>query len=509
MLVSLCVIVAGVVQLSAPIASWGGGLLLGLLTARGLSFLHVLRVRTSGLEMVWVEPQRRARATRGRALELSAELRNRDGRAVRFEGLNALSAPALSVAVSPDRGEVPAGAALRLRLRVFPARVGRHGLFGLNVQLCGSAGLFQIPLAFSNPFGVEVLPDERGFCASRSRKRSSPTIDEHLSGRRPGDSNEVRELREHRPGDAFKRIAWKASARRARLLVREYESFEQERVWIVVNASSELGRGELGRAPLDRALDAAAGLARRALDAGHLVGLAVVAGARVQWLDPQGGRAHARRIRELLASATCLLAPERSGLDKAQVAVRVFEHISACWPQMARGLGPRDTALLSERARAAQRMAPFPAASLSGASGAEASLRSYLAAFGIGAPGRLEPEGAASNASMVESLTQLSRMRRGPTTLHVLSPIPDTLALAAMGPAFRALGRRRVHCEWLWLAELDNGVGAAPSAALDLVNTANQMRVVVARQQARRVLSGLGVGLAPCHPEPQPERARA
>lgn len=508
-LVSLCVIVAGVVQLSAPIVSWGGGLLLGLLIARGLSFLHVLRVRTSGLEMVWAEPQRSAQATRGEAIELSAELRNRDGRAVRVEGLNVLSSPALSVAVSPLRGEIPGGAALALRLRVLPPRVGRHGLFGLNLQLCGSAGLFQIPLSFSNPFGVEVLPDSRGPAGSRSRNRAQSATEELLAGRRPGDSNEVRELRDHRPGDPFKRVAWKASARRGRLLVREYESFEQQRVWLVVNASSELALGEPGWAPLDQALDAAARLGTRALEAGHVVGVAVVTGARVQWLDPQGGRGQARRIREFLASATCLLAPQRSGLDNAQVAARVFEHLSTCWPQMAEGIGSRDTALLSERARAAQRMAPFPTVSLPGASGAEATLRSYLAAFGIGAPARLEPEGPASNASMVECLTQLSKARRGPSALCVIAPIPDTLALTATGPAFRALGRRRVQSEWLWLPALDSAVGGGPSAAFDLLRAANQMRAAVTRQQARRVLARFGVGLRPCQAEQRSERARA
>ena len=43
---------------------------------------------------------------------------------------------------------------------------------------------------------------------------------------RPGfvPPREIRELREHMPGDPFKKIAWKASARRGRLLVRARRS---------------------------------------------------------------------------------------------------------------------------------------------------------------------------------------------------------------------------------------------------------------------------------------------
>ena len=39
-----------------------------------------------------------------------------------------------------------------------------------------------------------------------------------------GSGTELRELRELRPGDPFKSIAWKASARSGKLLVREVES---------------------------------------------------------------------------------------------------------------------------------------------------------------------------------------------------------------------------------------------------------------------------------------------
>ena len=60
----------------------------------------------------------------------------------------------------------------------------------------------------------------------------------------------LRELREHQPGDPFRRIAWKASARRGVLLVRDFEREERDVIWLVLQASVDLWSGPLGRAPL-------------------------------------------------------------------------------------------------------------------------------------------------------------------------------------------------------------------------------------------------------------------
>ena len=52
-----------------------------------------------------------------------------------------------------------------------------------------------------------------------------------------GDGYELRELRDHQPGDPFKRIAWKASARHGTLLVRDHEREERDVVWLLLDAS--------------------------------------------------------------------------------------------------------------------------------------------------------------------------------------------------------------------------------------------------------------------------------
>ena len=152
------VVVVGILLFQPAIVAWGGALIVGLCLARAITLLSVARVRTAGFEMVWRTAGRSLRVTRGHTVELLAEVRNRDTRAVRFAALRVLAAPSLRIEVFPASGEVPAGGRLEVTVKVRPLRVGRHGLFGLGLEMQGGSGLFEVPLTFANPFGIEVLP---------------------------------------------------------------------------------------------------------------------------------------------------------------------------------------------------------------------------------------------------------------------------------------------------------------------------------------------------------------
>ncbi len=65
-----------------------------------------------------------------------------------------------------------------------------------------------------------------------------------------GDGTEIREIRDIAPGDSFRKIAWKASARRGRLMVREMEVDERDVIWVVVDVAAEGWSGPIGDAPL-------------------------------------------------------------------------------------------------------------------------------------------------------------------------------------------------------------------------------------------------------------------
>src|SRR5437667_2069591 len=105
----LAVVGLGLVLQQPAVLAWGGAMLVGLAIARAVTLLGVSRVRAAGFEMLWREEGRSRRVPRGHAIEIAAEVRNRDTRAARYIALRALASPALDVEITPSGGEVPAG----------------------------------------------------------------------------------------------------------------------------------------------------------------------------------------------------------------------------------------------------------------------------------------------------------------------------------------------------------------------------------------------------------------
>src|SRR5262249_50110097 len=138
--------------------AWGGSMIIGLAMARAVTRFAVLRLRAAGLEMAWRTAGRSLSTARGTQLEIRAEPRNRELNPVRFTALRGVAASPPGIQVEPKEGEVPAGGALELLLRVETPRVGRHGIHGLALEIQGPREAFEVPLAFASPLGVAVLP---------------------------------------------------------------------------------------------------------------------------------------------------------------------------------------------------------------------------------------------------------------------------------------------------------------------------------------------------------------
>jgi uncharacterized protein (DUF58 family) len=450
-LTAVAVLALGIVGERPSVVAWAGALLLGLAIARAVTLLAVARVRSAGFEMLWHEPGRSARASVGQTLELKAHVRNRDDRAARYIGLRSVHSPHLQVELEPSFGEVPAGGRLLVTVKVTPRRVGRHGLYGLSLEVRGGPGLYEVPLTFSNPHGVEVLPEVYVTQARPARGgRSRSHAEAGIPGQYPRGHYELREIRDYVAGDPFKRLAWKASARRGRLMVREFEQEERDVVWLVLDASVELWAGESGGAPLDHAIGQLASLATRHVQQGHKVGLCIVAARRLAWLSPESGPAHCARLLAALSFDSGCIDADRSGLDEAEVGLRVLEHVRPLEPSAATLQTKDNLDRLNQAAQAALTRAPFRgvepprAASLR-----EQQLRTYLAAFGLDSPARLEPDRTRTDATLASELTRILRHKPRPNQIVICSPLPDPDAQAALLTGLGALPRRGCRLCWL------------------------------------------------------------
>jgi uncharacterized protein (DUF58 family) len=491
-LVGLLLLVVGVALGKPAILSWGGAIIVGLQIARAVTLLSVARVRAAGFEMLWTEPERCSRTTVGQTLRLGAEVRNRDSRAARYVELRALHSPFLGIRLEPAFGEVPAGGRLAVSVIIDSERVGRHGVFGLSLEVQGSPGLYEVPLTFSNPYGIEVLPRAYASATSRARGgRSHRRAATGLPGKRRGGSEELRELREYASGDPFKRIAWRASARRGLLMVKEYEIEERDVVWVVLDASVELWAGVPGKAPLDVAVDRAAGIIERHAARGDRVGLAIVASRRLAWLPPEKGAAHARALIEALAFRTSASSADRSGLDEADVAARVLEHLRPLEPTMVENLRSHELERIARRAALALKRAPFRCPAPQAATPREQTLRHYLESFGIDSPGRLEPEKPHTWKTLTQALKDLLQQRPRPSLVHVCAPVPEPDAKKEL---LSSLSRGRARAVVRWVPTLlDAGLDPAVSETQRAVNFAVSLRANTARGLGERALGAAGV----------------
>jgi uncharacterized protein (DUF58 family) len=494
---------AGLIALGAvarlpAVIGFGGAMLLAVAVGRAIATASVIHLREAGFEMIWAGESRAHRTGSGATLTLRAELRNRSNNAVRCVGIRPIVSAMLEATCQPSSIDLRAGGHGEVVVAVRAGRVGRWGVHGLALEVRGTTlggdGLFEAPLLFASPLGVEVLP--RSFTTMAHSPRGGRARRASETGRPAalvGEGDEVRELRDHAPGDPFRRIAWKASARRGRLLVREMERDDRDVVWLVVEASVELLAGSPGEAPLDRVIEQVAHRAMGGLSRGDQVGLVVVASRLRAWIAPGRGAGHGALIASALAGAASCVDADRSELDEAEVAQRVAEHARPLDPQGLGDLPKGDLDALAARCEHLIARAPFAPRTAFARSPREQSLRHYLAAFGIESPPRVDGEHARTEALLAQVLARLVAEKPRARVVRVWA-LPPTDPQSTR-KAVAMLRARRIDLCWT-VPPLEAGVGQ-PSGPQSPFKTAidDAVRARARSMTARgeRLLRRLGV----------------
>lgn len=502
-LAGAAMVAVGVAAKVSAAVAFGGAMLLAVTLGRALALSTVTRIRASGFEMVWGTTRRVTRAARGEEIVLEAELRNRGFDDARGVHLRPVASSMLEVAVHPETLDLPAASKVRFELRIRPKRVGRWGVHGIALEVrgtpLGGEGLYEVPLMFANPHGIEATPrplfallhTARGGRARRMAEAGRPAP-------LAGEGEELKELREHVPGDPFKRIAWKASARRGQLLVREMEREERDVVWLVLDASVELWAGPEGKAPLDVAVDELGGVAARHLAKGDLVGLVVFASRARTWLAPASGPQQGTRIVAALASAASMVDADRCELDEAELAQRVAEHLRPLDPRGLADVPRGNLDALSTRAEALRSRAPFAPRLPQSSSPREQRFRHYLASFGVEVPPRVDGEREKAEAQLASVLDKIAREKKKRASIaHVWAPPPSPEG--KVDGALRKLRARHVEVRWT-MPSFEPGLTPSSPAwgsVEDVVMEAVRLRVRASQSRAERAMRGLGVRARP------------
>ncbi|WP_426745822.1 DUF58 domain-containing protein [Myxococcus faecalis] len=209
--------------------------------------------------------------------------------------------------VLPPRG-APSEPAPRMTYFVTPPSRGDARFGDVHLRLPGPLGLCARQVRVKAEQAVKIYPDLTALSREAlSLARASDAPSERTLRRRAAEGREFESLREYRPGDDYRHIDWKASARHANTLVRTWQPERHQPMLLLLDCGRHMAGKVRGRRKLDHAVDAALRLARVGLDAGDVVGVMSFASDVLTYLPPRKGHEHLRLITESLYRAEAAL----------------------------------------------------------------------------------------------------------------------------------------------------------------------------------------------------------
>jgi uncharacterized protein (DUF58 family) len=206
----------------------------------------------------------------GETAEIGLILENLGGRPVRAQVRDAWP-PSAAAAPRTVRLVVPPGQRRRVAMRLSPTRRGDRKAVTATIRSYGPLGLAARQLSRPAPWTLRVLPafpSRRHLPGKLARLRE--LTGQHVALIR-GQGTEFDSLREYVDGDDVRSIDWRATARRADVVVRTWRPERDRRILLVLD-TGRTAAGRVGDIPrLDCSMDAALLLAALASRAGDRV----------------------------------------------------------------------------------------------------------------------------------------------------------------------------------------------------------------------------------------------
>lgn len=253
------------------------------------------------------------RGALGRRLEVPIEWRNPGARPLAFEFV-ALPPAGFDGEAGIRSTTLPPGG-VHVDAEVWlPKRLGRAPFPPLRHRTLGPLGLAWWTGELRVDTDVVVGPDLRALDRRHRRGATGGRATRVLAAA----GGEIVQLRDYRPGDAERAIDWKATARRDRLVTREFAEDQHVEILLLIDAGARSALEVDGMARLAHYANAAARLAERAALHDDRVGMLACADRVLLRLSPARGRHAYARLRtalEQLASAPAEFDPVAAALE--------------------------------------------------------------------------------------------------------------------------------------------------------------------------------------------------
>jgi uncharacterized protein (DUF58 family) len=188
---------------------------------------------------------------------------------------------------------LPAGQSTCLEQSVVADRRGKVRFGSLYFWTESGLGLLRRQFAVPADEEVDVFPDLSAVERYGSLTPRKTLLEMGLRKLRlRGVGSEFESLREYAPGDSFRSVDWKATARRGRMIVQQYEAARSAQVIILLDCGRLMTPRMGKQQKFDFALTAGLSVARIAQAADDHVGLTAFAAKPLLSIAPRRGQRH-------------------------------------------------------------------------------------------------------------------------------------------------------------------------------------------------------------------------
>ena len=200
---------------------------------------------------------------------------------------------------SPDEFVRRLASRSRVTLR-YDLKASRRGSFTMDtvyVRVRSLLGLWQRYLAYPVPSVLHVYPDMQQLSEYAILARTNRLS---LMGvrrtRRVGQDHDFERLRDYTPDDNYKHIEWRATARRNKLTVKDFQTSQSQRLIFLLDCGRMMTNEAVGLSLLDHSLNAMLMLSYVALHRGDAVGLICFSDQIHTFVPPRGGMGQMNKL---------------------------------------------------------------------------------------------------------------------------------------------------------------------------------------------------------------------
>lgn len=280
----------------APLLQWVAGAYLLLCLV-----LLLADYRGAGsLERLVVSRSHDSKLSLGADNPIQLSLRNRQPRPLTF-WVRDEAPEAFQIERRIMQGSLPGRATWEGVYHVRPLRRGDYRFGDLNLRWQGPLGLVLRQGRAPAEQAVRVYPNLLDVRRYDLMLRQNRLQELGLrQARLPGQGTEFERLREYRPDDEYRRIDWKATARRHRPITVEYQTERSQNIMAVLDTGRMMQSPVAEIAKLDYAVNAVLLLGYVATGMGDKVGMMTFADDVGAFLHPRAGRGQFYRMLERL-----------------------------------------------------------------------------------------------------------------------------------------------------------------------------------------------------------------